>query len=401
MTPPRILLVSSGLEHARRGYESFARECFEALRGDPGLDIQLIKGSGPEGQGERSIPSLRRDRRVALAIGRALGARPYRIEAFSFAFSVFPLILRRHPDIVFLSEWDTARGLAMLRSLTRQRFKLVLSNGGFAATGFEHLDHVQELTPAGLQYVLDRGADPQRHSLLPYGFHIEPELPTLTDEERDLLRHRLGLPADREVLVSVAALNRQHKRLDYLIQEVARLPRPRPFLLMVGQPDSETPEVRALAKQLLEEDGYDIRTVPASEVGDIYRASDTFVLASVAEAQGRVLIEAMSRGLPCVAHDSEVMQFALGPYAVLGDLTQRGVLTQLLEAQILAPRDPVRASDRHRFVYERFSWDRLRPRYVQLLTAVARREPLGASAADDLARSASTTTSSAVRRDPA
>ena len=30
-TVPRVTLVCSGLDHARRGYESFARECFDAL----------------------------------------------------------------------------------------------------------------------------------------------------------------------------------------------------------------------------------------------------------------------------------------------------------------------------------------------------------------------------------
>ena len=36
-------------------------------------------------------------------------------------------------------------------------------------------------------------------------------------------------------------------------------------------------------------------TVPAEEVADLYRASDLFVLASLAETQGRALIEAAAQ----------------------------------------------------------------------------------------------------------
>src|SRR5437764_9168647 len=93
--PTRVLLVCSGLDHARRGFESFARECFDALREDPGVHIELVKGSGPRGERERSIPSLRRDRMPARALARVLRVRPFRAEALAFALALQPLLLRR------------------------------------------------------------------------------------------------------------------------------------------------------------------------------------------------------------------------------------------------------------------------------------------------------------------
>src|SRR5207244_3262134 len=110
----------------------------------------------------------------------------------------------------------------------------------------------------------------------------EPELALPSDAERAARRERLRLPADRTIVLSVAALNRYHKRLDYLIEEVASLPEPRPFLLMAGQEEEETPGLRSLARERLGEDGHGFRSVPASEVADLYRASDVFVLASLA-----------------------------------------------------------------------------------------------------------------------
>lgn len=371
---PYVMLVCSGLDHARRGFESFARECFEALRDDPGLHIELVKGSGPSGFREHSVRSLRRDHAVAQQVGRAVGARPFRLEAVAFAFSLLPLLVRRRPHVVYLSEWDTARVLARVRAITSLRFKLVVVNGGFAAEGFEHLDGVQELTPAAREYVLARGADPWRHVVLPYGFRIAPELRILSATDRLSLRDRLGLPTDRSIVVSIAALNRRHKRLDYVIDEVASLPEPRPFLLMVGEADSETPSLRSLAVDRLGPAGHRFLTVTRDGVTDILNASDLFVLASLVEAQGRVLVEAMAQGLRCIAHDSAVTRFALGEWGVYGDLSQAGSLCRMLRSELVI--DPAAGRERaiaaHQHVYERFSWDRLKPRYVEFLTEIAR-----------------------------
>ncbi|HEX6457322.1 MAG TPA: glycosyltransferase [Thermoleophilaceae bacterium] len=370
-TPPYVLLVCSGLDHAARGFESFARDCFDAFRGDARLELELIKGSGPSGPGERALPTLRRDWAACRALSRLTGIRAFRYEHLSFGLSLQPVLLHRRPDVVFLSEWDTARALAAMRRLTRQRFKLLLSNGTFMSRGFDHLDHVQELTPAARDYVIQRGADPRRHTVLPLGFDIRPDFAPTSDEQRRALRERLRLPLDRAIVLSVAALNRYHKRLDYLIEEIAAIPAPRPFLLMLGQEEEETAQLRALARDRLGESGHAFRTVPAEEVADHCRASDVFVLASLAEMQGRALIESMATGLPTIAHDYSVSRFALGPEGIYADLSRRGRLAPLLAEPVAYSSDPVRACARHRYVYENFSWDRLRPRYVELFAAVA------------------------------
>ena len=365
--------MCSGLDHTQRGFESFARECFSVLRTQSGVHTELVKGSGPPGPGERSVPCLRRDRIPAQILGRALRVRPFRLEAAFFALSLEPLLLHRKPDVVYVSEWDTASALARLRHLTRRRFRLLLCNGSLAAEGFERFDHVQDLTPAAHDYVLQRGADSRRHTVLPLGFNIPPRLEAISEEERVALRARLGLPERRKVVLSVATLDVTIKRLDYLISEVAALPDPRPFLLLAGEPEAETPLLRKMAHRLLGADGFDMRTVPVQEIGDLYRASDVFVLTSVVESQGRALIEAAAYGLPCIAHDSPNMRFSLGEHGMFADMTRRRALTGLME-EVLANDAGARACTadaRHRHVYERFSWDCLTPQYVSLLRRVA------------------------------
>jgi glycosyltransferase involved in cell wall biosynthesis len=373
MQPTRVLLACSGLEHSPRGFESFARECFERLRHDPRLDLWLVKASGPDGERERAVPSLKRDDRVLRALARLTGRRALAMEQLAFAFSLQPEILRRKPEVIYFSEWYTGVGLDRLRRVNRQQYALVLSNGSMAAEGFEHFDRVHQHTAPALEYVLERGADPNKHILLPVAFDMPDadELPS--GDERAALRDRLGLPSDRTVAISVAALNRSHKRLDYLIEEVARLPEPRPFLLLVGQPEPETAALRELARELLGEEGHAIRTVPRSEVDALLRASDLFVLPSLAEGLPRALVEAAAQGLPCLAHDYSVARYALGEHGILADFRQPGALAGLLAAGV--PDDPEHGQARHRYVYERFSWDRLAPQYVDMLCgAVGRRD---------------------------
>jgi glycosyltransferase involved in cell wall biosynthesis len=140
---------------------------------------------------------------------------------------------------------------------------------------------------------------------------------------------------------------------------------------MAGQPESETPAIRALAAELLGSEGHSIRTVTHEAVADLYRASDSFVLASTFEGLPRALIEALAHGLPCLTHDYPVTRFALGEHGRFGDLSQPGALASLLRASPEDGRDPRQREARHAFAYEMFSWDRLRPRYVDLLRRAA------------------------------
>jgi 1,2-diacylglycerol 3-alpha-glucosyltransferase len=361
------MLVCSGLEHAHRGFESFARECFEELRDEPGLDLELLKGTGPSGDRERAVQTITRDGRLARMFRRRQNG-PIYVEQLAFALSLQPQILKRRPEVIYFSEWYTGVGLNFLRAVNRQRYALVLSNGSMAAEGFEPFDRIHQHTAPAYEYVLAHGADPAKQALLPVAFKFSPTLELLSDDERRALRERLGLPVDRTIVISVAALNRHHKRLDYVIEELAQLPEPRPYLLLVGQPEAETEGLRSLASRLLGEDGHGFRSVPRKEVDLLLPASDVFVLASFAEGLPRALVEAMDRGLPCLAHDYAIPRYAMGSHGRLADLSQRGALAGLLaDGEVAGWDDPVGAEARHQYVYDAFSWDQLRAQYVELL----------------------------------
>jgi glycosyltransferase involved in cell wall biosynthesis len=167
--------------------------------------------------------------------------------------------------------------------------------------------------------------------------------------------------------LSVSAVNISHKRLDYLIQEIARLPLPRPYLIVLGQTDAESPNVVRLADKLLGTCGFRVETVAPGEVGDYYRASDVFVLASTREGFGMALVEAMSYGLPCLVHDYGITRYVLGENGYFADFTMPGRLTQLIE-QVLRENSSAKVqSKRHQAVFERFAWNQLRPFYIDMI----------------------------------
>ena len=370
MSGCHVLLACSGLDHARRGFETFARECFEALQGRPEITIELVKGSGASGRGERSVPTLTREARAIRAIARARSVQPFIVEHIAFALALIPLIVRRRPDVVYFSEWHVGRVLAAWRRAARQQVALAFCNGALIPGGYGHLDRVQQLVPGAIEYTAARGEPSERQMMLPLGVAIPRELAPLGEADRDALRRRLDLPADRTVVLSAGALNHQ-KRMAYLVDEVHSLPEPRPYLLLLGQEEADTPEIRRRAHERLGADGHAVRTVAPGAMGDHYRASDAFVLASLWESFGRVLVEAQSHGLPCLAHDYPVMSWILGEEGDTADLRAPGPVAAWLSGLGPCDPDPERRARRHRYAHQRFSWDALAGRYAEFLRGAA------------------------------
>jgi glycosyltransferase involved in cell wall biosynthesis len=319
---------------------------------------------------------MRRDAGLTRRVGRWVHRDPFVVEQWSFAVGLVPLLLSHRPEVILFSEWSLGKALGRWRTVSRQAFRLLLCNGAPGWPPFDRaVDHVQQITPNGYRVAIAGGDPPERHTVLPLGLNVARETTFPSDDDRALLRARLGLPHDRRVALSVAALNNHHKRLNYLIDELASLPEPRPHLVMLGQREAETPGILARARERLGTDGFTARTVPSDDVADYYRAADVFVLASTTEGMGRVFLEAMAVGLPVLAHAYPITDYVLGGHGLTADLRQPGELARLMSA--LGPDElaPERRAERHRWVYEQFSWEALAPRYVDLLLRVARGGP--------------------------
>jgi glycosyltransferase involved in cell wall biosynthesis len=362
----KVAILCPGLGHVPRGFETFAAECADALRSETDMEVMVVGGGR---DAERAAWCIRRGSRAAWVWNRlADRTDPYRLEQATFALGVLPLLARERPDVLLLSDYELGRTLARVRRLLPGAPRIVFSNGGPHPGPFAHVQRVQHVTPVTRASAVRAGEPKGRHALLPYGVRMASSFSPLRSDDRRSLRARLGLPGDRPVALSVAALECKYKRLDVLVEATAALPaRERPHLVLLGQPTAQTPALRTLAATRLGVGGSTIRTVTPGEVADYYRVADAFVLPSLTEGFGRVLVEAAAAGLPCLAHSGPVQRFVLGELDPGLDLRESEPLARALRATLAAPRDPAAARRRHALMRERFSWERLAPRYAALL----------------------------------
>lgn len=358
-----------------RGFESFAVEAFQELSKSDKLEVTLFKGKGKTTHRNVTLPSLGSDSPISRRLAALLRRDPMFIEQLIYFFFLAPRL--RHADVVLCSDRYITSMMWFWRRLTKAKYKILFSNGGPTIPPFTRQNHIHQIAPDHLQLAIEAGMPAEKQTLLTYGIKMTSELAPLSTEQRTDLRHQLKLPVDLPIVISVAALNKGHKRMDYLIREVAALLAPRPFLLMVGQHTDEVKDLSELAERLLGRDNFTMRSVSQAEVGSFYRVADVFVLASLAEGFGRVFIEALSHGLPCLAHDHAVMRFALSDQGFYADFSQTGSLTSLLvrvldeENSLNDDERRARQENRQRSAHERYSWESLQQDYVAMIQKTA------------------------------
>jgi len=363
----KVFVVCSGLGQIRRGYESFFRECFDALRNEALLDMFLFKGNGANNGKEICLWNLSRRSRAANCLGKMVGRGGYFVEQLTFLMSLLPHILFRKPDVIYVSDVVLANFIRLFRIYMHGNYRVLFNNNGPVLPQLLfRWDHIQQVSPQYLNAGMEVGVPQDKQTLLPSAVDISELFVPLRGVNKDNLRKDLGLPQGRLIILSVGAINKRRKRMDYVIREVAKLQKPRPFLLLLGQIESDTQEIVDFGNRMLSEEGFSVRTVTRDKVKNYYRAADLFTLASLDEGFGLAYLEALSSGLPCLVHDYETSRFVLGKMGYYEDMSQVGGLRNLIISLSEKDFDTEIAIARHAYAYNRFSWDYLKPKYVEL-----------------------------------
>lgn len=357
-----------------RGIESFFRDCFDGLHpmaAANGIKLELLKGRGPEGPDERMVWCLNRTGKLARLLGFAIHRNGYVIEQLSSVIPILRRIRRERPDVILYSDCNLAMRLYAYRPMVGVPFRLIYSNGAPLHPPFSRCDHVQQVHPFYLREALDAGEEPSRHSLVPYGFSIPTGTADFDPKFRAIAREELNLPKDRPIVLSVGWISGFHKRMDYLISEIARLPQPRPYLVMLGAMDEQTPPIIRQANEALGSENFTARSVPYEQVNRYYQAADVFALASLVEGFGRVYVEALMHGLPCAVNDHPIMQYILAEEGTYGDFSQPGVLAGMLSTLLAQPLDPLAMARRRETMRRRFSWESVAGDYFRMFKTAA------------------------------
>ncbi|RYY08135.1 MAG: glycosyltransferase [Sphingobacteriaceae bacterium] len=357
----KVFLICTGLGFVNRGYESFTRECFDALKNTKDFELYLIKGGGKSFDNEIVLSNLPRRKKAAQLLEKIFPFDAYTIEQITFCLSLLPLIISKKPAVIYYSDFELGTYLWHLRKHLKFKYKLLFSNGAPNGPPFKTEDHVQQLLPVYLEQAIQQGAPATMQTLLPYGFDIDIKERLQVISQKETTRSKLGFSPAQKIILSVGAVNNHHKRMNYLIEEVAKLGSEF-YLVILGQFEAETLELMQLAKSKLP-DRFIIKSVPFEQVKEYYIAADYFVLASLNEGFGRVLIEALSYGLPCIVHDYINAKQVLGNYADYIDMRKPDELQKHLSG--FKPR-----FDKQTLIettYQRYSWDVLKNDYIKMI----------------------------------
>ncbi|MHA5050096.1 glycosyltransferase family 4 protein [Streptomyces sp. SD15] len=209
-------------------------------------------------------------------------------------------------DCLYLSSWAAGLAAALTRTpyvLTQHvavvdhpsRLVRAVQHAVYGVAGRALLRGARSvftLNASVAAFVRAYGAREERARHLANGVDTELFRPAADETERRLARKRLGLPADRVLVLFVGRLVPK-KGYDLLL--AAHTPDAGYDLVFAGDGD---------AKALAGRPGvHHIGALPPAEVAEAYRACDVFALPSTAEGFPLTVQEAMASGLPVVTTD--------------------------------------------------------------------------------------------------
>lgn len=332
----KIAVVSTGLDHVKRGVESWAATMARALAARA-CDVTLFKGSGalqhPYEQVVACLPRNAPANGRLLAVTSRLGGwryglgSDYKIEQASGAMSLLWALRRTCFDIVHTQDAFLAWLLQRAGALGWHRARVIFANGTAEPSEvLARMQYVQELSPA---FFSEHAAvrNERQLFLVPNSVDVN----RFSPGDKAQARRQRGLPADALVVLSVGAIKGPRKRMDWLIQEFEKLNVPGSRLVIAGAVERETEALIRWGRSLLGDRLVILADRDHHEMPDIYRTADAFVLCAVDEVFGIAFLEAMASGVPCLGHEYPVTKWIIGDGGVTLDMTRPGELSRALQ----------------------------------------------------------------------
>lgn len=365
---PKIALVSVELGRSQRGFERYFSDLFGVLRDE--LDVTLFKGGGAQKAGEELPLGLRSATTVARAL--PLGAltsgaeyEDYKRDCLAYGVCLLPTLLGKRFDVLHCIDPPLVKVLQGLQRIYKFRARLLFTEGCVMPPEYYPRDaHIHHVAQVPYEDALAAGVPAARMTLVPCGVHTERFSSSLS---RQQLRAKYGLSDTTFVVLAVSAIKRIHKRVDYIVAEMSRLEGD-VLLWLDGKP--EEPSLLESAQSVL---GARLRIthVPSAIVPELYRLADVLVHASLSEAFGLAIVEALCSGLPVLAHNAPHFAWLIGDHASLVDMEVPGNLAARLRQWSGRRQEHLaRAQEQAARVRRRFDWRSLKADYVDMYRVV-------------------------------
>jgi|GEM_PF-2802118 len=369
---PKVAIVSIGIGRIQRGFERVFGDLFGAIRDD--IDITLYKGGGAVDARECIPAKLAALSSVAglIPFAQLAGSeyKKYKNDCLAYALSLLPEMRRHRYDIIHVIDYPLAKMLGHLKRVLGFRERLLFTNACCIPSRlYPPLNHIQHCSKVLYQQALSEGVPSSRLTLIPLGVHTQRFQSTLSRAE---LRRKYAVPESTFVVLAVSAVKRAHKRVDYLIEELSRVPGD--ILLWIdGSP--EDPTLPILARDKLGE-RCRFSLVPTADLPELYGLADLMVHGALEEAFGLAIVEGFSAGLTVLTHCAPHFEWLVGGGDTLVDMSVAGRLTakvaELARNRVALADDSKHIAARMR---ARFDWSELKFEYLDMYRKVAGAEP--------------------------
>jgi len=349
----KVAFLSAGLGHVLRGFETSTLVWYEEVKATDRFDVTLFSG-GHEVSAVKVWNCPRNGCFARLLRKFKLIKDGCRLEQITFSIGFLFHLVTYRPSIIWLQEGILGNMLLTFRRVFGFKYKLMFCDGAPVGYNFaKRFDFLIFLHQYALNEACTIPQDLCRCKVIPH-LTMSPDQTISKKEAKD----KLGIESNQFVMICVAAWNKYHKRIDYLLEEVAKLDFESYTLLLCGQPELDSRELQELALSLK----LNVRwyTITQRELSIAYLASDLFVLPSLHEGLGAVLIEAGFHQLPIICHPHAGGKYVLGEdYKGFVDLSVKGNLAGKISEVYSSSSLPVYGVETRSIVTEKFDKQKL------------------------------------------
>ena len=337
MLKMKIAITSSGLEHIKRGVETWAKDLAYALK-EKNIALKLYKGSGTDKNGfEKTISCIKSNSDLCRKLHRIFPPFSWhfgmgsvvQIEQTTFTVSLLPEIISKKFDIIHTQDAGVANILRIANRFGLIKSKVILAHGTEESLEFiKKFTYLQHLAPYHLEETKGQDISGRKDFVVPNFVDVERFSPEVTSN----LRRELGIPPDAFVVLSVAAIKRIHKRIDYLINEISSLlTKKEVYLVIAGSKTEQTSELIRLGRKKCGNKVIFLTDYSHEKMPKVYAIADAFILCSLKEMMPITLLEALSSGLPCVCHKYPVHEWIIGKGGECIDMSKEGELARTIK----------------------------------------------------------------------
>jgi glycosyltransferase involved in cell wall biosynthesis len=361
----KVAILSSGSDSRKnRGYANSSLNLFFNLQKNDHCIVHFYKGDGKQDKKNNTyvVKNFGKQKWVHRKGNKIGDTFVYEYIIFALCFLFFNFFRRRKYDAIYTQEPRVSKTLYQLRFLLPGK-PLICFGMGVSMDPEHYINIADRIQIVNLEHYENAVAQfPQVDK-----FRLIPNLGSSTkkyigNESKKALREQYGVKTPN-VLISIGAINKKIKRMDYIVDEAILLSENWTLVLVGHNQDKEIVEK---AEQCL--GGRFIHLfVSPDKIPELYYMSDVAALASYYEGFPNVVLEASQNKIAPILHDCKRNRWILkDDMDYLVDMSEPRALSSLLNGKNgdWFQRKGEKAESLYN---ENYSWSALEPKYLELL----------------------------------